>query len=165
MVIDMIPTNLIFLVKKGEPDQILLGMKKRGFGEGKFNGFGGKVKNDESSELAAVRELYEEASVKIEEKNLIKMAELTFIFTDKSDWDNKMMTYIVYDWEGEAKESEEMKPLWFNVDNLPFDLMWVDDPNWLPKILSGKKIRATFNFTSDGKIIKDFNLEEIENFD
>lgn len=34
------------LIRKG--DHILLGMKKRGFGEGRWNGFGGKVKDNES---------------------------------------------------------------------------------------------------------------------
>ncbi|CAN0505072.1 unnamed protein product, partial [Ectocarpus sp. 12 AP-2014] len=33
--------------------EILLGMKKRGFGEGKWNGFGGKVESGESVEEAA----------------------------------------------------------------------------------------------------------------
>ena len=35
----------MFLVER---DSILLGMKKRGFGVGKYNGFGGKVEKDES---------------------------------------------------------------------------------------------------------------------
>ena len=34
-------TNLCFLLKDGK---VLLGMKKRGFGAGKWNGFGGKLK-------------------------------------------------------------------------------------------------------------------------
>ncbi len=35
--------------------QILLGLKKRGFGEGKWNGFGGKVHVGESIAKGAVR--------------------------------------------------------------------------------------------------------------
>ncbi len=34
---------------------ILLGLKKRGFGSGKWNGFGGKVEANESIEEAAKR--------------------------------------------------------------------------------------------------------------
>lgn len=38
--------------------RVLLGMKKRGFGMGKYNGFGGKVEPGESIEAAAlVRQL------------------------------------------------------------------------------------------------------------
>ena len=41
------------LIRKEE--RILLGMKKRGFGAGRWNGFGGKVNNDETILQAAKR--------------------------------------------------------------------------------------------------------------
>ncbi|CAN0261386.1 unnamed protein product, partial [Ectocarpus fasciculatus] len=50
--------------------EILLGMKKRGFGEGKWNGFGGKVESGESVDEAAKRELMEEAGVTARELSL-----------------------------------------------------------------------------------------------
>lgn len=36
-------------------NQILLGMKKRGFGVGKWNGFGGKIEENETTEEGAKR--------------------------------------------------------------------------------------------------------------
>lgn len=44
--------TLVFII---EPERILLGMKKRGFGAGWWNGFGGKVQADETIEEAARR--------------------------------------------------------------------------------------------------------------
>jgi len=44
--------------------RILLGMKKRGFGEGNYNGFGGKVEKGESVREGAIRELEEECCIK-----------------------------------------------------------------------------------------------------
>jgi len=44
--------TLAFVRRKGE---ILLGYKKRGFGAGKWNGFGGKVEAGETIEDAAKR--------------------------------------------------------------------------------------------------------------
>ena len=44
--------TLVFII---EQDKILLGMKKRGFGVGWWNGFGGKVQQDETIEEAAKR--------------------------------------------------------------------------------------------------------------
>jgi len=35
------PTTLVLLFN--DRDEVLLGFKKRGFGQGKWNGFGGKV--------------------------------------------------------------------------------------------------------------------------
>ena len=40
-------------IRDGE--RVLLGMKKRGFGEGRWNGFGGKVHPDETTEEGAIR--------------------------------------------------------------------------------------------------------------
>lgn len=48
--------TLIFLRRYYEGNkQILLGMKKRGFGAGKWNGFGGKLEENESNEVGAKR--------------------------------------------------------------------------------------------------------------
>ena len=41
--------------------RVLLGMKKRGFGVGKWNGFGGKLHANETMVECAARELHEES--------------------------------------------------------------------------------------------------------
>jgi len=51
--------------------KILLGMKKRGHGEGKWNGFGGKVEEGETIEEATRRETKEESGVEVEEINIM----------------------------------------------------------------------------------------------
>ncbi len=43
--------------------KILLGLKKRGFGMGRWNGFGGKLAGGETIEAAARRELKEESGL------------------------------------------------------------------------------------------------------
>ena len=58
--------------------RILLGMKKRGFGAGRWNGFGGKIKTGESIEDATKREMQEESGVEIE--NLDKVGIMEFEF-------------------------------------------------------------------------------------
>ncbi|MEA3323508.1 MAG: NUDIX domain-containing protein, partial [Patescibacteria group bacterium] len=52
-------------------NKILLGMKKRGFGVGKWNGFGGKVEKNENIFESVERELLEESGLKIK-NNLIR---------------------------------------------------------------------------------------------
>ncbi len=49
------PNKLFTLLFVLRPGQVLLGMKKRGFGKGRWNGFGGKVHKGESIEEAAIR--------------------------------------------------------------------------------------------------------------
>lgn len=51
----MFTSKLLTLVLVVQPGRVLLGMKKRGFGAGKWNGFGGKVQPGETIEQAAHR--------------------------------------------------------------------------------------------------------------
>ena len=46
--------TLLFVLEP-EKKEVLLGMKKRGFGQGRWNGFGGKVQAGETVEDAAIR--------------------------------------------------------------------------------------------------------------
>lgn len=134
-------------------------MKKRGFGAGKFNGVGGKVEINESIISASVREVKEEIFVTIKAQNLIQVATLTFIFKDNPDWNIECHTFFIYKWEGIPKESEEMNPEWFDISKIPYEKMWVDDPYWLPHVLSGKKITATFNFKDKGGSFDSYKIE------
>ena len=136
-------------------------MKKRGFGESRWNGFGGKVKEDEEIKDAAIREIYEETSnnengsgVVVEKKELEKVATLDFIFPHEPNWDQRVHVFKVYNWEGILNESEEMKPKWFNINNVPYDDMWADDIHWLPRVLKGEKVNAEFSFDEKDNIIE-----------
>lgn len=51
----MLSSKLLTLVLVVQPGRVLLGMKKRGFGAGRWNGFGGKVQSGETIEDAARR--------------------------------------------------------------------------------------------------------------
>jgi len=146
-------------------DKILLGMKKRGFGSGKWNGFGGKVKDGESLEEAAVRELREEVGLRAE--SIRKVCELTFEFPHVPKvrrWDQLVHVFLVEEWSGQVRESREMRPEWFSFSEIPFQSMWQDDSHWLPLVLKGKNVKGRFVFGEDGNSIKDMGMEEVEGF-
>ena len=46
-----------------------------------------------------------------------------------------------------------MKPQWFDLQELPFDKMWLDDKYWLPVFLKDKKFEAKFVYDGYNKII------------
>jgi 8-oxo-dGTP pyrophosphatase MutT (NUDIX family) len=154
----VINTTNCFLLKDGK---VLLGLKKRGFGMGKWNGFGGKLKEGEDIKIAALREINEEAGVDVTLVDLKEAGTLEFCFQNNSDWDNLCHVFIIAKWLGEPSESEEMRPQWYAIDNLPFGEMWIDDPHWVPLVLAEKKITGRFLFSGDGSSIIDFSVVEI----
>ncbi len=133
-------------------NKVLLGMKKRGFGEGKWNGFGGKAKNNESVFDAAKRELKEEAGIEV--SDLEEMGVINFQFENKPEEILEVHFLKRTEFSGEPVETDEMKPQWFDIKNIPYDLMWPDDKFWLPLFLEGKKFRGRFLFDDYNKIVE-----------
>lgn len=131
--------------------KVLLGLKKRGFGEGRWNGFGGKVKNGETIEDAAKREISEEAGIEIDKME--KVAVIDFEFKGNPEM-LEMHVFRAKNFSGEPKETEEMEPRWFNIDQIPFQEMWPDDRYWLPLFLEGKKFKGKFFFDGFDTIVK-----------
>ena|SRR3989338_1426757 len=160
----MRPVTLIYCLHE---DLVLLGVKKRGFGAGKLNGYGGKVHPGENFLDAAIRELFEEAKIHALKEDLEKIAEIDFFFSDvpiDKDWNQTVHVYSLRNWNGEPKETEEMKPEWHKRNVMPMERMWIDDPYWLPKVLEGEKIQASFTFGKQGESIMDYNIKIINSF-
>ena len=132
-------TTLIFLIRD---DEVLLAMKKRGFGEGNWNGTGGKPEGSETILQTAIRECQEEINVTPHQPQ--EVAILEFNFLDGSAI--KTHVYITDKWEGEPAETEEMAPRWFKQNRLPFKDMWEDDKLWLPQVLRGQLVVGQFGF-------------------
>jgi 8-oxo-dGTP pyrophosphatase MutT (NUDIX family) len=126
-----------------DENKILLGMKKRGFGSGRWNGFGGKIEQGESIDQAAIRELEEEAGIKA--LNLTPRGKLLFTFNDSSP-DMYVNIFGVSEFSGNPVETEEMLPKWFAHDEIPYAEMWADDEYWLPLFLEGKNITGQVDF-------------------
>lgn len=138
--------------------RVLLGMKKRGFGAGRWNGFGGKVQSEETIEGAAKRELREEAGIEIE--FLEKVGIIDFEFKGNPEI-LQVHIFKSNNFSGELKESEEMKPQWWHINEIPFNEMWPDDIHWMPLFLSGKKFKGKFIF-GESDIILEQELSEVE---
>ncbi|MEI8337601.1 MAG: 8-oxo-dGTP diphosphatase [bacterium] len=124
-------------------DEILLGMKKRGFGVGRWNGFGGKIEEGETIEQAAHRELKEEIGIETDKMEKVGIIEFSFQNDPKI---LEAQIFKIIDFKGEPTESEEMKPQWFKLDQIPYSQMWSDDIYWLPILLSGKLFKGSFLF-------------------
>jgi 8-oxo-dGTP diphosphatase/2-hydroxy-dATP diphosphatase len=140
--------------------RILLGKKKRGFGAGRWNGFGGKVLPGETIEGATKRELLEEVGIEV--GNIEKHGILDFEFEGNPEM-LEVHIFKALDFDGEPSESEEMMPQWFFVDQIPFREMWPDDIYWIPLFLKGKKFKGKILFGPDDTII-DKEISLIDDF-
>ncbi|PPQ88547.1 hypothetical protein CVT25_009927 [Psilocybe cyanescens] len=153
-----------FIVKD---DHVLLGYKKRGFGKGKYNGFGGKVEPEETSLQAAGCK--EESGVTAP---LEHAGSLLFV-SEGVECAFQIEIYRTDTYEGAITESDEMRPEWFSAiaptsssaevnlkgegqasPSIPFSQMWESDPVWFPLLISKQKFVGRADFTRDGEEFK-----------
>ena len=106
-----------------------------------------------SRAAAAAREVKEESGIRVAEDALTEAAQLTFLFPERPSWDMDVAIFTSADFSGEATESEEIRPQWFPVTALPLDRMWDDGKHWLPRVLAGERLRATFSYAPDNETV------------
>ena len=136
---------------------LLLQKKSKGlFGEGKWNGVGGKLKPNESPENCVKREVYEETGLRISE---LKFHGVLNFFGSRKEIDWIVHVFSTSEFDGKVKSSKEGNLRWFNFEDIPFDEMWADDRYWLPLVLKGKSFKGIFYFDGEGKTILDFDLK------
>lgn len=159
---DVLATVVLLLDKEG---RVVLARKKKAIhhdtGEisyslGLYNGYGGKMEEtDESIEVTAIRELYDESGVTGKEKDLEQCARVYF-YIRKDDVDTPFMDvafYILREWSGVPKEGLEMgEPVFFKAEDLPYDEMMPADKVLFGKILSGEK--GEYNIFLRGKDVE-----------
>lgn len=152
-----IPAVVSYFLKD---EKVLLGLRKKvssGLGEGIVSGIGGKIGDseefrNETSDEALLREVREEVCVEV--TNFRKMGRVRFININKPKWNMDVVVYVVDGWEGEPAETEVMKPLWFDVNDLPRQRMWKDNLYWVPKVLAGEIVDVVFLFGEDGEMLE-----------
>lgn len=142
--------KLLTLVVIHQEGRVLLGMKKKGFGEGLWNGFGGKVEPGEQIEDAAIREVNEEAC--ITPTSIRRQGILEFHVQGEENILEVHIFSATY-FSGTPQETEEMRPEWFPVDSIPYDEMWPDDRYWLPELLKGENFTGVFTFETNGALV------------
>ena len=135
--------TLVYVIKDG---RVLLIRKKRGLGAGYYNGVGGKVENGEDVISAAIRECKEEVGIEPRDLEWMGLLEFWNYEDGKVESVHFVHVFLAHDFNGTPRESEEAEPIWFGINEVPYSNMWSDDALWLPKVLSGKKVYARFDF-------------------
>jgi 8-oxo-dGTP diphosphatase len=145
---------LVFLRRNQE---VLLGKKKTGFGQGKIVTVGGHIETGETPAQAAARECLEETSVTVLALTLV--ARVEFVFLPKPEWNMHATVFECLAWQGQPLESEELAPVWFDPAALPLTQMWDDGRYWVRQVLQGARFDARMVYGNDLQTVQDAHLE------
>lgn len=96
--------------------KVLLSLRSKGKGFSNFWEFpGGKIQTKENPDDAAIRELYEELSIKVSKDSL---KPLTFTSHSYSQFDAIIFFYICRLWKGVIVSKEKQKLLWIKINQI-----------------------------------------------
>ncbi|KAF7796136.1 hypothetical protein EIP86_007309 [Pleurotus ostreatoroseus] len=153
-----------FIVQNGK---ILLGYKKRGFGQGIWNGFGGKVEPQETTAQAAARELKEEAGIDAP----LKHCGTLFFTLEGVEYAFHIELFVANKYTGVITESDEMRPEWYSTGQepvdpelppIPYDKMWADDIVWMPLLLAERPFVGRADFTANNTMERWWFAEKVQ---
>nr|XP_021524479.1 7,8-dihydro-8-oxoguanine triphosphatase [Aotus nancymaae] len=147
-------SRLYTLVLVLQPQRVLLGMKKRGFGAGRWNGFGGKVQEGETIEEGAKRD---RISPTLATHLISTVAGASVTGSVLGAAAGEEAHWIA----SSSPLGTEMRPHWFQLDQIPFKDMWPDDSYWFPFLLQKKKFHGYFKFQGQDTIL-DYTLREVD---
>ena len=146
--------TLCYVMREGKA---LLIRKERGFGVGKLNAPGGKLKEGETPEEGVVREVLEETGLQL--KNVSSHGVLRFYFGQRKDPDWIVYIFSSRWFDGEVKDSDEGVLQWVDLKRPPYDEMWEDDRHWLPLLLENRSFSGDFYFDESGEKLIDYQLK------
>ncbi len=145
---------MVYILRPGlDGDEVLLGEKLTGLGAGKVVGPGGKQEPGETPVETAVREVREEVGLTLARENLVPLARITYPFVGRPELSQRSHAFIVRDWSGELRASDEIAPTWWAIRQLPVDRMWSDAALWLPRALVGEFVEATFEIGETDQVL------------
>ncbi len=152
------PKEVCVITYLFDGDKVLLIDKKTGLGKGLVNAPGGHIEEAETALEAAIREFKEETDLTITDLKMV--GKLNFQFKDGLS--ERGYVYFATKHTGDAKETEEAKPFWCPVSEIPYDKMWEDDLYWLPLALEGKHFEGFFIFDDQKMLDKNVVVEDDE---
>jgi 8-oxo-dGTP diphosphatase len=150
----MFEVSVVYILRPGfGGDEVLLGEKLTGLGAGKVVGPGGKQEPGETPEETALREVREEVGLTLALENLVPLARISYPFVGRPELSQRSHAFLVRDWSGQLRASDEISPSWWEIGQLPVDRMWSDATLWLPRALAGEFVEATFEIGEADQVL------------
>lgn len=142
-------TVLCYIFKDNKCLMLLRNKKENDYNKDKWLGLGGKIEDGETSNMAVVREVYEESGLRL--LSFRKRGIIKFI---NDDYKEIMHLYESYEFEGDLIECDEGELHWIFVDDILNLNLWDGDRVFLSKLLNTKDdINLTLLYEND--LLKD----------
>jgi 8-oxo-dGTP diphosphatase len=141
-------------VRTGSADdatQVLLGLKRTGFGAGRVVALGGKIDGAETEVEAVVREIAEESGIHLLPAELREAGRISWSFPAHPAWNMVATLFTADAGDRSAVAGEEIEPRWYAVGGIPWQEMWKDAPSWVPAVIGGRRIDARIVMSGDGE--------------
>ncbi len=149
-----IKATLIYVKNIGN---VLLAKKRRKIGAGLWNGYGGKLKKNDTFLKNACDEFEKESGGAILGEKKLEPQALIGFFSYKNFSEVPDFTVLVYTIQhfyvhGDPVKTDEMgDPQWFNRQDIPYNEMLPPDRIFLPRILDGDIFITNFRFNDKKK--------------
>lgn len=117
---------------------------------GKLSGAIGAIGSREENTEAAKRTLLKETGLKCEEPDYT--GRLNFEMPDKNI---RFHVFVARSFSGALKEGGAKTPVWMPLKKLKYNLMSMDYPLWLPRMLRGQRVEYYAKCNTEGKITED----------
>lgn len=138
--------------------RLLLAFHKTGDMQGYYTGFLDELLEDEEPMNGARRITMEQCGLTVEQTEL--RAVFRFSAQDYPGADE--YEYYTSSYGGELSESENVRPQWFGLEQIPYQQMPADDALWYPSFLAGKLQRGSFHFGPGMKELLHYELFEVD---
>lgn len=138
--------------------EVLLGLKRSGFGLGRIVALGGGIEPGETAGEAAVREVWEESQVRVDVGDLVELGPVRWRFPVNPLLDMDAVVFSTDRFRGDPTLSEEIDPCWYPVTDVPWDGMWEDARLWLGHVLQGQPIDVTITLNADNETVQTANF-------
>jgi len=140
-----VKTVICFIINSGE---ILLIFKNKGIGKGLWNGPGGRLEKGERASECVIRELVEETGIKPIKPE--RMGFVEFYLDQEKLPDYSAYVFRAERFSGDLKETEEARPKWFSLNNIPYEKMFAaDKQHWIPLVIQRKAFKGKFYFSNN----------------
>ncbi len=141
----------------GLSTRVALGIRESQFWNGIWCGTGGKLEKGEDAYACVKREVREEFNVIVDGRSPVHFATADYHYNDTLEW--RVHFFNIRVWKGKIQPADGFSTVkWFDLHDLPYQLMYPDLPIWLPRTFEEKsdicQVKIFYNNIRESKIRK-----------